>query len=128
VAHVDLMKHYSRGNDKDLQNNTEYNEKLDQLFNIIHAASNQSICTEEDEQLSKLLKESKTGSTDSIGKQKANKDKRSMKRKLKHAERVQRERQTVANITTGDEMRQMQLLKTMKFSKKKKTKEYATIT
>jgi hypothetical protein len=40
AEHVDLMKHYSRGNDKDLQNNKEYSEKLDQLFDISHASSN----------------------------------------------------------------------------------------
>jgi hypothetical protein len=40
AEHVDLRKHYWRGSDKDLQNNKEYSEKFDQLFDISHAASN----------------------------------------------------------------------------------------
>ena len=51
---VVLMKHRSRSNEKDLFNQKQYSEKLDNLFDISHANAEQLINNEEDRQFLKL--------------------------------------------------------------------------
>jgi len=38
--YLNLMKNEARGNEKDLENQANFNKKLDNLFDISHAASN----------------------------------------------------------------------------------------
>jgi hypothetical protein len=79
--HVGLVKHRSRNNTKDQQNQKEYGEKLDILFDISHANSNELITNEEDRQFLKLQQESRAGCLGSVDRKTFCRDKRSAERK-----------------------------------------------
>lgn len=100
-----LMRNQARGNAKDLQNQKEYSEKLDKLFDISHAASDQLLHIEEDKQFLKLQQESRSGVIGSVDKKKSEKDNRAMERKLKIISRHQRERERVAEEKKLEVMR-----------------------
>jgi hypothetical protein len=91
AEHAKLMKHKTRNNDKDLENQTQFSEKLDMLFDISHAASEQLISIEEDKQFLKMQKESRSGVIGRVDKKKADRDKRTFERKCREAERAERE-------------------------------------
>ena len=55
-----LMKLKTRNNDKDLEFQTQFSEKLDMLLDMNHAASEQLIAIEEDKQFLKMQKESRS--------------------------------------------------------------------
>lgn len=76
-----LIKHRSRNNDKDQENQKEYSDKLDNLFDISHANSNELIKNEEDRKFLKLQQESRTGCIGSVDIKAFRRDKRSAERK-----------------------------------------------
>jgi len=96
--YLNLMKNEARGNEKDLENQANFNKKLDNLFDISHAASDKLIRLDEDKEFLKLQQQSRSGVIGSVDKKKADKDKRSIDRNLKTQYRVKRERdRTMAN-------------------------------
>ena len=59
--HVKLMKNFRRSTDKDKQNQKEYTDKLEKMFDISHANSDKIIRNEEDKQFLMLQRSSRTG-------------------------------------------------------------------
>jgi hypothetical protein len=100
-----LMKSQCRGNKKDLDYQTQYEQKLNSLFDISHAVSDQLSRIEEDEQFLKLQQESRSGAIGSVDKKKAEQDKRVHDRKRKATERAEREKQQVTTaVELNDEI------------------------
>lgn len=96
--YLNLMKNEVRGNKKDLENQANFIKKLDNLFDINHAASDKLIRLDEDIEFLKLQQQSRSGLIGSVDKKKADKDKRSIDRNLKIQYRVKREKdRTMAN-------------------------------
>jgi hypothetical protein len=118
------MKNQCRGNKKDLDYQTQYEQKLDSLFDISHAASDQLIRIEEDKQFLKLQQESRSGAIGSVDKKKAEQDKRFHDRKHKATECAECEKQQVttalelndeivSSLSSSAEESQLCVIKTM---------------
>jgi len=67
--HVRLMSSRARSNQKDQENQKQYTEKLDKLFDISNAKADQLITNEEDRQFLKLQRESRAGCLGPIDRQ-----------------------------------------------------------
>ena len=59
------------------------------MFDISHAASEQSICIEEDKQFLNMQKESRSGAIGRVDKKKTGRDKRTFERK-RHIKEIQK--------------------------------------
>ena len=81
---VNLMKHKKRNNPTDQANQSRYTEKIDKLFDISHANSNQLIKIEEDREFLKMQQESRTGTIGTLDKKLSEKEKRSAERLERH--------------------------------------------
>lgn len=100
----DLLKHRSRGNRCDLEKQSQYVIKLDQLFDISHADSENLIKIDEDWQFLKQQKESRTGCIGSVDKNLADKEQRKQERVLRQASLKERETKTTARTLLCTEM------------------------
>ena len=69
-----------------MENLTRFSERVDMLFDISHAASEQLISFEEDKQFLKMHKESRSSVIKRVEKKKADRDKRTFERKCRDAE------------------------------------------
>jgi len=98
AEHCNLMKNDARGNEKDLENQENFSRKLDNLFDVSHAASDQLIHIEEDKEFLKLQQQSRIGVIGSVDKKRADRERRALQRKLKTDSRVKRERDRAAEI------------------------------
>jgi len=101
--HCNLMKNAARGNEKDLENQEKFSRKLDNLFDISHAASDQLIHIEEDKEFLKLQQQSRIGVIGSVDKKRTDRERRAIERKLKTERRVQFDRDRAAEneVTTN---------------------------
>lgn len=88
AEHENLMKSRKRSNEKDKANQKSYCDKLDRLFDISHANSNELIRNEEDRQFLRLQQESRTGTIGAVDKKLAEREKRSTMRKESFYNRV----------------------------------------
>ena len=105
AEHVSIMKNVSRSNQKDQENQRQFTETLDKLFDISHAASQQLIQIEEDQRFLELQRESRSGVIGPVDKKKADRDKRALERQCKINERVEREKQRISfNAETSEEV------------------------
>lgn len=95
AEHVRLMKNASRGNAKDLESQSQYSKKLDMLFDVSHADSEKIIHIKEDREFLEMQRESRNGVIGPVDKRKAERDKRTLERKFKAAERVEREKDRI---------------------------------
>ena len=98
------MKHRSRNNTKDQQNQQEYTDKLNNLFDISHANSNELIKNDEDRQFLKLQQESRTGCIGSVDTKSFLRDKRSAERKRRLLERATGSTESKAGTCEADEI------------------------
>jgi hypothetical protein len=88
IQQTDLLKNRSRSNAKDLDNQRQYSNKLDELLDISHADSYELIKNDEDREFLRLQQESRTGCIGSADEKLARREKRSVERQkrfLKHA-------------------------------------------
>ena len=79
--HGQLVKHRSRNNDKDKQNQKEYSLKLDNCFDVSHCNSNELIKNDKNCQFLRLQQESRTGCLESVDNKTFLREKRSARRK-----------------------------------------------
>ncbi|CAH0562945.1 unnamed protein product [Brassicogethes aeneus] len=86
--HVRLMKHKTRNNPTDQKNQQKFIDKLEKLFDISHANSQQLIKNEGDRQFLKLQQESRTGSIGPVDKKLAKQEIRSALRKERFNQRL----------------------------------------
>lgn len=96
-----LMSSRARSNEKDKQNQKQYTEKLDNLFDISHANAAQLISNEEDRLFLKLQQESRTGCIGPVDRKLLGREKRSAKRQEQFAKQVA---SAAAAATSSQEM------------------------
>jgi hypothetical protein len=84
-----LLKNRTRSNEKDKNNQKQYSDKLEMLFDVSHAKSDSLIKNDEDKQFLKLQREGRIGSLGPVDKKLAEKEKRAAERKLKEKMRVE---------------------------------------
>lgn len=103
--HVGLVKHRSRNNAKDQQNQKDYRDKLDSLFDISHANSDELIKNNEDREFLKLQRKSRTGCIGSADNKTFHREERASERKERLLQRTAAsfEPQTIRGAEEDDE-------------------------
>ena len=84
-------------------NQIQYSKKLDKLFDINHAASENVITISEDKQFLQLQRESRSGVIGPVDMNKAKREKRKWERQCKDNECVEREKQRINCIRESEE-------------------------